>query len=76
MIIKPQPKPTTSRSLLGKPPSKGTPKDAVKMELSEVPERAVLARNILGSSGTLLLAAGTPFRARIDMWLSPKAGRA
>lgn len=38
------------------------PSKAVK--LSEIPEGAVIAKNIVGRSGTLLVAAGTPFRAR------------
>jgi hypothetical protein len=51
------------------PPTRAVPAaaprgDAVRMALTEVPEGAVLARNIIGASGTLLLAAGTPFRSR------------
>src|SRR5262249_32531359 len=47
-----------------KPRAKAPPGEAVKVALNEVPESAVLARDIIGSSGTLLLAAGTPFRKR------------
>jgi CheY-like chemotaxis protein len=36
----------------------------VRVALSEVPENAVLARNLMGTSGQLLLGAGTHFRAR------------
>jgi two-component system, chemotaxis family, chemotaxis protein CheY len=36
----------------------------VRVALNEVPENAVLARNLMGSSGQLLLGAGTHFRAR------------
>ena len=35
-----------------------------KIPIAEVPENAILARNVMGSSGTLLLAAGTRFKAR------------
>jgi two-component system chemotaxis response regulator CheY len=35
-----------------------------RVALNEVPEGAVLARDIVGSSGTLLLASGTAFRGR------------
>lgn len=37
---------------------------AKKVKLSEVAENAVLARDLIGTSGTLLLAAGTRFKAR------------
>jgi hypothetical protein len=36
----------------------------IQIELAEVPENAELARNLVGSSGTLLLAAGTRFKSR------------
>ena len=36
----------------------------IKVSLSEVPENAMLARNLVGSSGTLLLGAGTRFKSR------------
>lgn len=35
-----------------------------KIALAEVPEDAVLAKDIIGTGGTLLLAAGTRFKAR------------
>lgn len=38
------------------------PSKAVK--LTDIPEGAVIAKNIIGRTGTLLVAAGTPFRAR------------
>lgn len=44
------------------PRAPGGPATAVK--LADVPEGAVVARNVVGRSGTLLLAAGTPFRVR------------
>jgi CheY-like chemotaxis protein len=34
------------------------------VNLSDVPDGAVIAKNITGRTGTLLVAAGTPFRAR------------
>jgi CheY-like chemotaxis protein len=37
---------------------------AKKVAIADVPENAVLAKNVVGSSGTLLLAAGTRFKAR------------
>lgn len=36
----------------------------IKVALSDVPENAVLARDLVGAGGTLLLAAGTPFKRR------------
>jgi hypothetical protein len=40
------------------------PRKLKQVALHEIPENAILARNLLGTNGTLLLAAGTPFRAR------------
>jgi CheY-like chemotaxis protein len=51
-----------ARSLM-KSPGKPTG-EAKRMLLTEVPEGMVLAKNIVGSSGTLLLASGTAFRSR------------
>lgn len=34
------------------------------VKLSEIPDGAVIAKNVVGRTGTLLVAAGTPFRAR------------
>lgn len=45
----------------GRPPPDARP---VKVPLSDVPENAMLARDLVGAGGTLLLAAGTPFKRR------------
>jgi two-component system chemotaxis response regulator CheY len=39
-------------------------KRVVEVDLADVPENAELARNLVGSNGTLLLAAGTQFKQR------------
>lgn len=39
-------------------------RESKSVKLSDIPEGAVIAKNIVGRSGTLLVAAGTPFRAR------------
>ncbi|MGE4061994.1 MAG: response regulator [Rhodospirillaceae bacterium] len=52
-------------------PAAAAPKGPVKaVKLSEIPEGAVIAKNIVGRTGTLLVAAGTPFRARYARRLS------
>lgn len=46
-------------------PARAVPEGrAIKVALTEVPEDAVLARDLIGAGGTLLLAAGTPFKRR------------
>jgi CheY-like chemotaxis protein len=45
-------------------PAPEKPKVMKKVPISEVPENAVIARDLVGTGGTLLLASGTPFKAR------------
>lgn len=46
-------------------PSRAAPAGReIKVALGDVPENAVLARDLVGAGGTLLLAAGTPFKRR------------
>jgi CheY-like chemotaxis protein len=61
-ISKSAPKPAPPGRELPAAPAASGPSKSVK--LSEIPEGAVIAKNIVGRSGTLLVAAGTPFRAR------------
>jgi CheY-like chemotaxis protein len=53
---------------VGSPSKPGKTKPAAKrikqVSLDDIPENAVLARDLVGAGGTLLLAAGTPFRTR------------
>jgi CheY-like chemotaxis protein len=37
---------------------------AIQVKLADVPEDAVLAKDLIGTGGTLLLSAGTPFKRR------------
>ncbi len=70
-------KPVSSKPASSKPTSKSAAKPGAApapaaasnrpskpVSLSDVPEGAVIAKNIIGKTGTLLVAAGTPFRAR------------
>lgn len=53
---------------------KKTKQRMVKVPLNEVPENAVLARNLVGSGGTLLLAAGTRVKSRYIRRLEELSG--
>jgi CheY-like chemotaxis protein len=70
-------KPASSKPSSAKPASKPSAKSGAApapaaasnrpskaVSLSDIPEGAVIAKNIIGKTGTLLVAAGTPFRAR------------
>ncbi|MBL8642752.1 MAG: response regulator [Rhodospirillaceae bacterium] len=62
-----------AKSMPGKPvpakaakpaPERSDDKPAKKVKLEDVPENALLARDLYGAGGTLLLAAGTRFKTR------------
>lgn len=69
----PEPARAREASRSSRPAAKGAPAQparalpqgrAIKVALGDVPENAVLAKDLFGAGGTLLLAAGTPFKSR------------
>jgi hypothetical protein len=64
---KPAPKPAAKSGAASMPapaPAAASNRPSKAVNLSDIPEGAVIAKNIIGKTGTLLVAAGTPFRAR------------
>lgn len=69
------PQPAPAEPVKGEPPTPSPEaKPHKKVALADVPENATLARDLVGAGGTLLLAAGTQFKARYAKRLEELSG--